>query len=167
MEVLGIYANHMKYFLLFFLVLFCKCDPPVGVLGVSNNVMDSKKRGVFVNEYTTVPNPNRINDSISLTVFEAWVEKKWYHSNKENEAIVNSGYQLCVNTSERDIVGINVGWSIGIDDVKYMHPSGPNSLMGALNDLPKDTIEYLVESGGGFMGDTAGKIIGRIIFVKK
>jgi hypothetical protein len=74
------------------------CDNQVGHRGVSSDISESKKRGVFLAECKGITNPVKINDSLQITINEAWLEKQWAHSSKEEETLLYNEelYQLCV-----------------------------------------------------------------------
>ena len=165
----------MKAHLLQFSIISCLlvlygCNDQDGFPGASNNIADSKKRGVFVSEYTCYPNPYWINDTLKISVMEAWVEKFWRHTNNKNGAKIlvedNLKYQICVNTIESDLAGIHSIWSIGMSN-KYLHISSRNSLSGDFVEMPNDTLDYIVHVGD-YEVDTSGRnFIGHFILVKK
>jgi hypothetical protein len=147
---------------------FMYCNSIKGQWGVSKNIRESKNRKVFVKEYTTTPNPYRINDSIKLKVNEAWLEKNWTHGQNINETNVKENYQLCINTDDEDIIGINFDWTIGLDANLYMVPCGKSSLTGGFKRMPNDTIIYEVQRGGHLCESCCEKIIiGKFMLIAK
>ena len=113
----------MKLFNLLIILfpVFTSCETPSGHTGVSKDIKDSKKRNVFISEYIVNPNPYKINDTLQITVKEAWLEKQWIYGKKEIETLLfeSENYQLCINTIEEDIKGICSKWTIGLNGDKY------------------------------------------------
>ncbi|HET6227970.1 MAG TPA: hypothetical protein VFF27_16925 [Bacteroidia bacterium] len=114
----------MKNYILlafFFIPVLMGCDNPSGHNGISMNINESKRRHAFIAKYEVSPNPYKINDSIRITVKEAWLEKHWAYGKNENETIFypKEKYQLCINTMEKifnlwmrigqsELMGINI-----------------------------------------------------------
>lgn len=170
MQALSINNLKMKILtliILFFLFFVLSCNTLRGHNGVCENIKESKNRGVFICEYMPLNNPYRINDSISLTIEEAWVERNWKYSENNNETVVMEEFQVCVNTYEKDIAGICFDWSIGINGDLYLRSSSKNSLIGDFKTLPPDTIEYKVQKGSEFSDNYEKIIIGKFGLVKK
>ncbi len=144
------------------------CETPEGFPGVSDDIKDAKERGVFVKEYTVHPNPYRVNDTLEITVKEAWLEKQWIQTNrKHGTKIENSGYQLAINTNEKDINNENLTWLIGSYHDKYLRTSSCCSLIGDFDYIPGDTIDYIVQNGEFPFDNIEIPNIGRFILVKK
>ncbi len=141
--------------------------------GVSGSISESKKYGVFISEYRPLKNPIKINDTLKITVHEAWLEKTWAYSNDFDNPDFNDSldteWQFCITTEEEDIKGLNSDWSIGIefDRYKSMISSGHNSLIGLVNTIPSDTIEYLVQQGRSYKNKKDIVILGKIVLIKK
>jgi len=141
------------FFAILILCLQYSCETPAGHIGVSQDIKESKKRKVFIAEYTTMPNPYKINDTLQITVKEAWLEKK---------------YQVCINSEKKDITGIfSYDWMIGTYVEKTMRPSSFSSLMGDFKKLPGDTIEYTVQKGDNLSDNGDKIIIGKFVLIKK
>lgn len=158
----------MVTLILFVLFNFSNCETPQGHSGASENIIDSKIRGVFIAEYRPPLNPIKINDTIKITVREAWIEHKWVYTKDRNGAhIINGKYQLCINTLEQDIAGVDFDWSIGIDFEKNMRSSGKNSLIGDFNQMPTDSIVYKVQKGNELSDNYEKLIIGELILIRK
>lgn len=149
--------------------LFVNCETPSGHIGVSNDIKESKKRNVFISEYTCSPNPYKINDTLQITIKEAWVEHRWFHSLKEEETLIDTDgdYQLCINTNEKDLIGVCFDWTVGVDFYKNLRLSSKNSLLGDFKSVPTDTIEFKVQAGNTFNEDSSRKIIGKFVLIKK
>src|ERR1700744_3162689 len=152
--------------LLFILYLCCSCQSPKGFPGASDNIDDAKMRGVFVARYAGFPNPMKINDTLSIRVNEAWLESKWLHTEDKEGAFIIDGYQLCINTNEKDIQNVTFDWNIGIDFDKNMRTSSRNSLIGDFKEIPGDTIEYKIQKGDNLSDNGVKIIIGKIALIK-
>lgn len=151
-------------------MLFCvsSCDKGAGHRGVAANILESKGRGVFVAEYTVVPNPYIINDSLRITVTEAWLERQWAYSKIPDKVIEMDGFQLCINTKESDLKDISFNWVIGLSGDKYLRESSETSLISDLEKMPiGDTISYYVQKGRNLSGKGDIEIIGKFILLKK
>ncbi|MBV6485063.1 MAG: hypothetical protein KFKLKKLM_01611 [Flavobacteriales bacterium] len=151
-----------------FLLFFSSCYSQQGHNGTSENIEESKKRKVFICEYTVSENPFRINDTLQITVVEAWLEKQWKYPKDPNETVIYDEFQLIINSKEEDIEGLDVKWSIGVDANKYIRTCSKSDLISDFNYLPTDTIEYLVQKGNQFKGEVPKEnIIGRFVLIKK
>jgi len=158
----------IEHYIALLIFLITGCETSDGLLGASRDIKDSKARDVFVQEYTVYPNPYRINDTLQITVNEAWVEHSWRYSTEgEGAKIEKDGYQLCINTNESDLKGISFDWTIGVNTNRYLHQSSCCSLMGDLKEVPNDTITYTVQKGEFSFDSTNVVVIGHFILVKK
>ena len=147
---------------------FTSCYSQRGHNGASENIEESKKREVFICEYTVPENPYRINDTLQITVTEAWLEKQWKYPQNPNGTVPYGDYQLIINSKEEDIKGIDVKWAIGIDAYKYIRTCSKTDLISDFKTLPEDTIEYLVQKGNQIKGEVPKEnIIGKFVLVKK
>jgi len=157
------------FFAILILCLQYSCETPAGHIGVSQDIKESKKRKVFIAEYTTMPNPYKINDTLQITVKEAWLEKKWAYPKNLDETIdLEDEYQVCINSEKKDITGIfSYDWMIGTYVEKTMRPSSFSSLMGDFKKLPGDTIEYTVQKGDNLSDNGDKIIIGKFVLIKK
>lgn len=151
------------------MVAFVGCENPSGSSGASKDISDAKKRGVFLAAYHVNPNPYPINDTLQITIEEAWIERKWRHGGKNDETVILSGYQLCVNTTKKDVEKIAYPYNtIGIGSGHYLKESSEDSYTGDLDLIPSDTIQYLVQHGNNLMDDSSLKkqVIGKLILIK-
>ena len=155
----------MRLLSLLSLLIFIGCDTPEGFLGASHSIKDAIDRGVYVKEYTVSPNPYKINDSLQITVKEAWLEHQWRHTNiEEGTSIEPGGYQLCVISTEKDLKGMmGSKWSIGITEKKYLHLTSRFSLGGDFKKIPEDTLDFLVKKGSFSIDTTNIQIFGHFI----
>jgi len=142
----------------------------VGSSGISSNIIESKKRGVFIKEYTSSPNPYKINDTLQVTIKEAWLEYRWYYCDNLDEAGIYPGFQyhLCIRSTKQDICKYKpFDISIGISGDKYMRISSSSSLVGDFKSMPGDTIEYIVAKGRLQNNmDTIGIVLGKLVLIK-
>ena len=159
--------NTNKFILLNFAFFFISCYPQQGLNRASQNIEESKKRGVFICEYTVSETPYKINDSIKITVKEAWLEKQWKYSKEPNETSpLNDEYQLNVNVEQNNIEGIDFKWSIGYQQDLSLRQSSKSSLIGDFDKIPTDTLTYPVQKGEAFVGNPIN-IIGKFVLTKK
>lgn len=92
-----------------------------------------KKNGAFVAEYQPITNPIIINDSLKITIEEAWIEHYWVYCDTPGGVfLVSDVYHFCINTKKEDLNGFEKDWSIGIDFDKNMRGSSEESLIGTL-----------------------------------
>jgi hypothetical protein len=140
-----------------------------GQRGISQDITESKRRGVFITEYTVYPNPYKINDSLQITVKQAWLESHWNYGeyNDETKVYPDGEYQLAVNTVEKDIENVDIYWTIGIDREKYMRISNNQSLISDFKTMPSDTIEFKVQQDYDLSKDGEKIIIGKFVLIKK
>lgn len=150
-----------------FLLFMISCESPRGFSGVSDSMEDAKNRGVFICEYTVPNNPVKVNDSISIYVKEVWLEQAWGHGAKRQDTYPVNGYQICINSDKKSLLGIDDNWSIGIDYDFYLRESSNSSLIGDLKEIPKnDSLIYFVRKGENIKGDS-NIILGKFILIKK
>lgn len=164
-------SNAMLTIIISIVSLFYSCETPAGFPGISEDIEDSKKRGVYICEYIVKPNPYYINDSLHITVKEAWLERHWAHGKTKDITLLypEPSYQLCINMeeSEKDLKGIGFDWYIGIDFEKNMRTCGDNSLVSDFKTVPGDTIEYKVQKGEELSDNYEKIIIGEFVLFKK
>ena len=153
--------------LAFFILILSACDTLSGSFGASEDIKDAKLKGVFIQEYTVYPNPYKINNTLKIFVYEAWIENVWrYTKNKNKVKVEKDGYQICVNTTSESLKNIYIGWTIGTFD-KYLRQASYNSLCGDFDKIPGDTIDYIVQRDP-INNDTSNvHVIGHFILFKK
>lgn len=103
-------------YLLILLLFSCNFFIENGGLGVSLDILESQKKGVFIQEYKPVSNPLKINDSLILNIKSAWLEYTWRYEGSENEKarIVNKNdCQIIIVTDDKSLKGYNNNWLIG------------------------------------------------------
>lgn len=140
----------MKRNIIFILVLICaSCINTLkGHRGVSNTVMESKKRDVFVRELYTKSNLYQINDTLKINIKSAWLEKRWAYGVKNSETIELDAYQLIINTDESSICYFPKFWQIGNSFKESFRRCGKESIMIDISSLPNgNTLDWQVTSG--------------------
>lgn len=160
--------NRLFYIFIFFvgIFLFFACQERYGP-GMSNTISESKKLGVFICEYKTPYNPYKINDSISLTVKRAWVEKKFYYEGYTSIRIID-GYHLTIEVESKYIKGYPSLWTIGTTTEHNIRSCGIDCLM---QDLPSNfnfpnNFFWQVQKGW-LRNSVQPTIIGKFELVKK
>lgn len=147
-------------------LVFNSCYTLQGHRGASENIRESKEKGVFVCEYKTIENPVIINDTLKIYVKEAWIEKQWQYAKKKGEIVSYDEYQIRINSKEEDLKGIDFDWTIGVESDLYLRASGKNSLIGDFKHMPNNMLVYPVQKGEAFIGNIP-VIIGEFTLVKK
>lgn len=152
----------------FSIILFLACNDLPGHRGESENITESKKRGVFICEYKTLTNPYQINDTLQIYIKEAWLEEQWAYPQNTNNTIKTGGFQLCINSNKESLKGIDIDWTIGVNSELYFRESSASSLISDLVVISKnDTIVYLVQAGDNLSDTGEKKIIGKFVLIKK
>ncbi len=123
-------------YLVFVILFSLSCNTWQNHLGMSEDINEAKKRGVYICEYEAKPNPISINDSLIFTIKEAWLEKRWKYPQDYDKTNPIEGYQLIVITKNNINKGIGKTWSIGIDFNRYIRPCGENCLITDFEKLP-------------------------------
>ena len=144
-----------------------------GSQGVSQNIEESKKRGVFIAEYKPITNPIKINDSIVINVKEAWLENEWQYSGIFSEGAKKAKdlYCLVVQTDTLSLKNYE-SWDIGSGNLESFDKDG-NYDMQRLRNLfefipSKDTLSWPVrKSVHGIEARGSGAILGTFTLVKK
>ena len=130
------------------MLILASCDKSRGHRGVSEDIKESKKRGVFAREYTVPQNPFIINDSLQIFVEEAWLEYRWGYGDRGSTIESPSGgYQLNVNSRDVDLMGFPFQWHIGAFPRSSWRSSSHSSMMIDLDRIPSDTLRYPVYTG--------------------
>lgn len=142
------------------------CQALKGQRGASKDIKESRKRQLFVCEYSVAENPVKINDSLKIAIKEAWLEKHWRYGKNIYKSTSYDGYQLMINSTEKDLAGVCFEWSIGVDFDMYLRSCSKDGLMGDFKELPSDTLVYLIQKGQTKLSGTP-EIIGKLILIKK
>lgn len=135
-----------------------------GSLGASANIAESKKRGVFVEQYYPHGAFLLAGDSLQVPIKEAWIEKHWYYPANVDESVVADGYQLIVISEEKAVIDYPHRFTIGVASDKYFRPAGKSSIMTDFKELPQgDSIEWVVQRKYYFADSQPRDTIGRAV----
>jgi len=122
-----------------------------GMEGISADIGESKKRGVFVHKYLPPQNPYKINDSLSVYVKSAWLEHKWTYTgsfNTQETSIDSEGFTLIVISDGKSLKGFDNNWLIGAKEDSTFYGGYGSSMTTNFDKLPTtDTIVWNVQSG--------------------
>ena len=155
-------------FVILFLISLSSCNDFQNYPGVSDNIENSKKRGVYICEYEAHPNPMKINDTIVFNVEMAWLERQWKYGKNYNNTNPMEGYQLVILTKDNIHKGFDKTWTIGIGFERHIRPCGKSCLMTDFEKLPISNKEIWKVQGGRRLNAEAVKIIlGDFILYKK
>ena len=133
-----------------------------------NDIAESQKRKVFIQEYQALSNPIIISDTIILNVSVAWIERKWMYPRNYNETFPIEGFQLIILTKNEIKEGYNQRWTIGIDADRYIRLCGKKCLITDFDSLPMNEKEtWKVQAGWKLNPEAEKKIIGEFTLIKK
>ncbi len=165
--------NQCAYFFLIctlLLVSFSCCFNTLsGHIGLSNTIRESKKRDVFICEYTSLQNPIIISDSVKLVVTRAWLEQKWYYPQILRQTNTRKGYQLVVEfANKKALAGYSLSWYICDNPKRYFRQSSNESLVTDFNELPNDLETWNIIKSDAFIKQVdSSVIIGKFSLKKK
>lgn len=120
----------------------------VGVLSMSKTIKDSKKKGVYIWSYSPPQNPYIVNDTLSIYVKEAWLEKTFRVPEYGNGADVqnSSSYQLVMTLSDRRGNYSEIPYSIVNKKTKSGMGKRISLLLNIFDEFPiEDTLEYEIK----------------------
>lgn len=149
------------------ILLLISCNLSEGRPGMSESIEESKKREVYICEFTTYKNPIIINDTLKVRLTVAWLEKRWAYDSNPNNSIIINGYQLIVLTKEELDENFTFTWSIGIDPKRYFRSCGYNCMMTDFDSLPKVVETWKIQEGRAKYEGATHKIIGEFSLYKK
>ncbi len=156
--------NYCRYLVFIFTIL--ACQDLRGKPGMSENINESKKRGVFINEYQS--NKNLIiNETFKMNVVRAWLEKKWAYNSNPNHTIVVDGYQLIVHTTERLDENYSFTWTIGTDFKRNFRSCGYRCIITDFDSLPNKHETWKVQRGRSLYNSASNIVIGEFTLNKK
>ncbi len=121
----------MKNTALITFVLCCiiSCNTLRGHRGVSDSIKESKRRGVFICEYSPSGLTYQYDNKYDIIVNKAWLEKQWaYDANTNETIIIDSSYQLKIETNDKVQDSYGFEWRIGINGDHYIRTCGHNLL---------------------------------------
>lgn len=156
--------------ILFFVVisLFISCiDDLKGSPGASDSIADSRSKGVFIAKYESDNEVIKINDTITLTIKEAWVEKKWnYGSYGYGKISLNmdtafgGGYQMVIDFKEKIPGHYGFNWCIGDGFERYLRSCSDYCLISDFKRIPERVETWEVHSGGDMEAKLGKNVIG-------
>lgn len=143
-----------------------QCNNGEGFNGASSSIADSKRKGVYVASYRPLSNPYPVNDTIAISVKEAWLEQMWRHTNSPATVQLDSGYQLKIRSDKVSLYNYLETWVIGKSFAHHLDFSGDTALYGEFSTIPvSDTLAYEVIAGNT-VGDSSAKPIGTFKLVR-
>jgi len=146
-------------FIAFFLISFYSCGDFQNQPGVSDDIKDSRRRGVYICEYIADPNPIKVNDTLVFDVKMAWLERRWKYLENYDDTSPMDGYQLVILTENAIHKGFDKTWTIGIDFKRHIRPCGDKCLMTEFENLPISNKEIWKLQAGRRLNPEAEKII--------
>ncbi len=164
-----------KVFILIFFILvtITSCDffAKNGGLGISLNIKDSKNRKVFIQEYKSVKNPLKINDTLIVNIKSAWLEHSWRYSgyeSKEAEIENDDSYQLIVIADNHSLKGYSEDWLISSTPDSTFYKGYKGSIHTRLDNRPSsDTVAWKVQSGNVLGKANPKTIIGKLLLIRQ
>ena len=138
-------------YLIPFSLMLLYCNTLSGHRGVSDNIDESKERKVFVKEINPRIKNCYINDSLSIFIKSAWVEKQWAYAKNTSNTIIYNRYQLIIESDKNSINGLASRWQIGNSFVKSFRRCSKSAIMIDLDSIPNDeNLIWLVTKGHRF-----------------
>ncbi|MDJ1486144.1 hypothetical protein QNI16_37020 [Cytophagaceae bacterium YF14B1] len=132
---------------------------------MSDSLDDAWNKKVFRAEYIVPQNPYKINDTLSITVKEAWIERCWKY-NKAGKIAYIPDYQLIIICDSKDIEQYPSNWTIGTTDGPNFRSCARDCIMANFEDIPNDHIELIVQKGR-LANNKIPEIIGKFELRKK
>ncbi len=135
--------------------------------GMSADIAESKRRGVFVREYLPPENPYKVNDSISINVKSAWLEHNWTYTgpmDTEKIEIEREGYKVIIISDEKSLKGLDENWMIGTERENTFYEGYGSSMSTNLDELPLGaSVTWKVQSGHELEDSIPKVIIGKFV----
>ena len=115
-------------------------DDRYGTHGITSDSEESKKRGVWVCDYTLTDSMLVISPTIHLTVKEAYLERRWrYGKESLSETTVNpeDGYWFIVKfTDDANLRYMTFTWTIGSSWKNSFRTTNKHSIVLELKEVP-------------------------------
>jgi hypothetical protein len=128
----------------------------------SDTRSESIKRGVFVCDLKMVPSQFNFNDSMSIEIKEAWIEKRWKEGFWFWTTLPGISDYYNVNVLVKEVKGT---WFISKANQEYLGYDEPSKeLIGTLRGLPSDTLSYYVLKTNGF-DFSEPNVLGKLGFI--
>ncbi len=143
-----------------------------GAGGSSDDISESKRRGVFLWEYKPAKNPIRIRDGEYLDIVEVWAERSWIYPEFSRDTEIQPNiYQIVIKANpkglyhyyerhfdhEKPETAIN-HWTIGVDYQWVFYMPSDENLMCEMYSLP-DSCEVFPIQRGTDIGDRKPHVI--------
>lgn len=109
-----------------------------GSPGWSKSISESQNRQVFVDQYYPNTNPVILNDTLKLTVSEAWLERMWVYEDYSNQSFALSDYF-------QFLVKLDTPYYSGFGDTWYF--SSNDSTIGAIGYYKGFVIGKRIQQG--------------------
>ena len=165
-EMLTTFLRQGSFLYIVFILSLNSCDTLSGHVGVCDSIDESKTENVFVQEYTMISSPI-INDSIKLSVKEAWVENIWQYHNRTEVLSIPGSYQLVIIFNEPLLDGYDNSWSIGNSFEQSLRPCSYDCIMTDIDSLSSgDTLTWAVVTGR-ILKTSKNRKIGEFKLMKK
>jgi hypothetical protein len=113
-----------------------------GNVGYTGSIVQSKKIGAFISEYQPLTNPYRINDSLSINIKSAWIERSWTYGGLFNDKaeIDSSSFHLILKTDRKGLKDCLEKWLISVNGNDYFTCASGEGLIGTFHMVPGDSI---------------------------
>ncbi len=148
-------------------ICFCGCYTLAGHPGVSETINESKKNGSFICELSTDINPYKVNDTLSLSFNEMWIEYPWLYGGTiyhvKAEILKDSGYTICARL-RNSLKGYTSNWVIANDNFSCFGLANDSNLVADIKLIPKSKSFHFIIRESTLTETTLGKKIGEISF---
>ncbi len=136
-------------------------NPPLkGAGGSSDDISESKRRGVFLWEYQPAKNPIHIRDGEYLDIVEVWAERSWiYPEFSRDTKIQSKSYQIVMSVKPNGLTHYylnnydyggadNKQWTVGIDYQRMFNTREDGKLVYEQQGQSLDSCEvFLIKQG--------------------
>ncbi|HTL81386.1 MAG TPA: hypothetical protein VL651_06765 [Bacteroidia bacterium] len=148
-----------RFIVLVFYIMVNSCDDPTGTPGAASDMSEAKSMGIFVKELYAPGGVWRINDTLQVHVESAWIEHRYRYPQPGNSPTILSGYQIQVESNEKDLKNYDITWKIGIDGFAYFRSSSYSSLLSDLEEVPDDSLLVWKVQKGTNLSEWYDKVI--------
>ena len=137
----------------FFLTPLRYYNPPLeGAGGYSDDIKESKERGVFLFEYEVKDNPLRLQNGRIIHFQQAWAEKAWTYPLFSNQTDIDDPplYSICITVTKEDIADYphDGAWWIGDSPDTCFYRSNQGQLsLGRKRFLPQAFETFIIHKG--------------------
>jgi hypothetical protein len=123
-------------YLVFISLIFIGCDAFDLADCATRSIESSKEKGLFVCELYPEDSVVKINDSIKIRVYSAWIEKQWNCRDFVPGIFIDRGYQILLITDTQTLNDYSDRFTIGITSESYFLSLRSNSLVCNIDSLP-------------------------------